>query len=92
MTTTAERRVEIVNTRGLHARAAARICETAGRFEARITISRDANTVGARSLMALLMLGAGKGTEVLVAAEGAGAEEAVEAVSELIAAGFHETD
>ncbi|GGY46830.1 HPr family phosphocarrier protein [Parvularcula lutaonensis] len=90
--TTKERRVTVVNVRGLHARAAAKICETAAPFDARITISKGGTTVGARSLMALLMLGAGKGSEVTVAAEGPDADEAVRTIGDLIAAGFHEDD
>ncbi|MEE4209734.1 MAG: HPr family phosphocarrier protein [Parvularcula sp.] len=92
MTSSAERRVRIVNTRGLHARAAAKICETAGSYTSKITIAKQGQSVGARSLMALLMLGAGKGTDILVRAEGADAEGAVGAIVSLVEAGFHETD
>jgi phosphocarrier protein len=88
----AERRVTIVNLRGLHARAAAKLCEAATPFDARLTVSRDAQTVGARSLMALLMLGAGKGSDVVIRGEGPDAEEGVAALANLVEAGFHETD
>ena len=87
-----EATVTIVNMRVLHARAAAKICETASSFSARITLSKGATTVGARSLMALLMLGAGKGSQVSISAEGEDAEAATEAVRSLIAAGFHEDE
>lgn len=88
----AERTVTVVNVRGLHARAAAKICEFAAPFQSKITISKGGTTVGARSLMALLMLTAGKGSQVTVSAEGPDAEKAVEIVSGLIEAGFHEDD
>ena len=88
----AEAAATIINMRGLHARAAAKICETASPFRAKITISKGGTTVGARSLMALLMLGAGKGSSVTIAAEGEDASEAVEAVRSLIEAGFHEDE
>ena len=92
MSQTAEATITIVNMRGLHARAAAKICETAAPFASKVTVSKDGTTVGARSLMALLMLGAGTGSAVTVRGEGSDAEAAVEAVSSLIAAGFHEED
>jgi phosphocarrier protein len=82
--------VTIVNMRGLHARAAAKICETASRYASRIEVSKDGTSVGARSLMALLMLGAGRGSDVGLRAEGPDAEDALAAVKELIEAGFHE--
>lgn len=88
----AEASVTIVNMRGLHARAAAKICETASAFSSKITLARAGTTVGARSLMALLMLGAGKGSSVTVRAEGDDAEAAVDAVRSLIEAGFHEDE
>lgn len=92
MSKTAEAVATIVNTRGLHARAAARICETSAQFKSRLTLAKDGTTVGAGSLMALLMLGAGKGSKVTIRGEGADADEAVEALRSLIEAGFHEED
>jgi phosphocarrier protein len=85
-------RATIVNMRGLHARAAARICEAAAGFRSRIEVSKDGTTVGAQSLMALLMLGAGRGSEVELRAAGPDAEEAVGAITALIEAGFHESE
>lgn len=90
MSTRAEARVRIANARGLHARAAAKLSETARPFHARITVSKDGTTVGAGSLMALLMLGAGIGSEVTIAAEGDDADDAVAAIKALIEAKFHE--
>jgi phosphocarrier protein len=80
----------ITNTRGLHARAAAKMVGVAERFSACINVSRHGQTVPACSIMGLMMLGAGQGSEIVVEAEGWDAKEALEAVAGLIEAGFHE--
>ena len=92
MTLVAEATVVIINARGLHARAAAKVCAAAAPFRAHITVSKDGTTVGARSLMAILMLGAGIGSEVTITAEGDDAEEAVAAIRALVEARFHEEE
>jgi len=84
------RTVKVVNSRGLHARAAAKLVGVAERFSACINVSRHGQTVPACSIMGLMMLGAGQGSEVVVDAEGWDAKEALEAVAGLIEAGFHE--
>jgi phosphocarrier protein len=84
------RTVKITNSRGLHARAAAKLVGVAERFSACINVSRHGQTVPACSIMGLMMLGAGQGSEVTVEAEGWDAKEALEAVAGLIEAGFHE--
>ncbi len=84
------RSVKIVNSRGLHARAAAKLVGVAERFSACVNVSRHGQTVPACSIMGLMMLGAGQGSEVMVEAEGWDAKEALEAVAGLIEAGFHE--
>lgn len=84
------RSVRIINSRGLHARAAAKLVSLAERFSACLTVSRDGQKVPACSIMGLMMLGAGKGSEVVVEAEGWDAKEALDAVAGLIEAGFHE--
>ena len=76
--TAASRAVTIVNLRGLHARAAAKFCDLAQTFDAAITVSKDRTVVGGCSLMALLMLGAGKGSKISIAADGPDAEAAIE--------------
>lgn len=80
----------IINSRGLHARAAAKLVSLTERFSACVTVSRDGQVVPACSIMGLMMLGAGKGSEVVVEAEGWDAKEALDAVTGLIEAGFHE--
>ncbi|MEM9809981.1 MAG: HPr family phosphocarrier protein [Pseudomonadota bacterium] len=89
MTSRAEAEVAIINARGLHARAASKICEEAAKFQAKVTVSKNGTTVGARSLMALLMLGAGKGSNIRLTAEGDDAEAALSALRILIEAGFY---
>ncbi|MCS6890052.1 MAG: HPr family phosphocarrier protein [Rhodovarius sp.] len=84
------RRVTIVNSRGLHARAAAKLVGVAERFASRIEVIRDGQAVPAVSIMGLMMLGAGRGTEIEITAEGWDAKEALEAVAGLVEAGFHE--
>ncbi len=86
----ARRRATIVNQRGLHARAAARLAKIAGRFDAEIVVTAGTHSVSALSIMGLLMLGATRGVEVEIRADGAEAEEAVEALVRLITNGFEE--
>lgn len=82
----------ICNTRGLHARAAAKFVTLAERFGASVDVSKDGQSVPARSIMGLMMLGAGKGSQIELRAEGWDAKEALEALAELVEAGFHERD
>jgi phosphocarrier protein len=84
------RDLTIANKRGLHARAAARFVQCAERFEAEITVTKDATTVGGTSIMGLMMLAAGPGSVIRIAAEGSDAETAVAALAELIEAMFGE--
>ena len=86
----AARTVEIINERGLHARASAKFVKLAGGFDAEVTVTRDGQTVDARSIMGLMMLAAGPGCHVEIAAEGAEAQPAVDALAELVAARFDE--
>lgn len=80
----------ICNTRGLHARASAKFVKLASGFESEIQVTRDGQTVDARSIMGLLMLGAGNGCAVDISADGPDAAEAVEALLDLIARKFDE--
>ena len=89
---TVSREVAIVNRRGLHARAAAKLVTMAERFNATVEVSRDGQSVSARSIMGLMMLGAGIGSTVLLTAEGFDARQALDAIAVLIEAGFNETD
>ncbi|MNK42772.1 Phosphocarrier protein HPr [compost metagenome] len=82
--------VGICNQRGLHARASAKFVKLASSFESEIRVTRDGVTVDARSIMGLLMLGAGIGCGVDIEAEGPDAAEAIEALSDLVARKFDE--
>ncbi len=84
------RAVAIRNARGLHARAAAKLVALVERFSALVEVTYKQETVPAASIMGLMMLGAGIGAEIMVSADGWDAKEALEAVCDLVEAGFHE--
>ena len=86
----ARRSVEIINERGMHARASAKFVKLAAGFDAEITVSRDGQTVDARSIMGLMMLAAGPGSIIELRAEGPDAEAALEALVGLVAQRFDE--
>jgi len=85
-----ERNYEIVNTLGLHARAAAALVQTAQKFRSEIHICKDGISVNGKSIMGLLMLAAAKGTVIQVRTEGDDAPEAMDAIGELVRNGFWE--
>jgi len=64
----------------------------AERFGASVEVSRDGQTVSARSIMGLMMLGAGQGSDLELQADGWDAKEALEALAALVEAGFHEQE
>jgi phosphocarrier protein HPr len=84
--------VEIINKKGLHARASARFVQTAERFKAAVTVRRGNESVGGTSIMGLMMLAAGPGTIITIEATGNEAKAAVEALVALIMGGFGEED
>ena len=88
----ATRTVEIINKRGLHARASAKFVKTASGFESEVRVSKDGQTVDARSIMGLMMLAAGPGCCIDIEAEGADAEAAVQALEQLVSAKFDEEE
>ncbi|KRE00554.1 serine kinase [Bosea sp. Root670] len=81
---------QIVNKKGLHARATAKFVQCAARYEADITVSRCGETVGATSIMGVLTLGAGIGSTITIVAKGAEAKPALDALAALIADRFGE--
>ncbi len=87
---TASKRVEIVNERGLHARASAKFVKLASTFDAQIEVARDDQSVDARSIMGLMMLAAGPGCVIVISAEGPEAAPAVQALTALVADRFEE--
>ncbi len=86
------RLVPVVNLRGLHARAAAKFVTMAERFDANVEVTREGQTVSARSIMGLMMLGAGQGAELELRAEGWEAKEALDALATLVESGFDEQE
>jgi phosphocarrier protein len=84
------RAVVISNKRGLHARAAAKFVALAERFSATVDVAKDGQTVSARSIMGLMMLGAGMGSSIELTSEGWDASEALSALVTLVEAGFDE--
>ncbi|MBS4075311.1 HPr family phosphocarrier protein [Ameyamaea chiangmaiensis] len=86
------RTLAIVNQRGLHARAAAKLVTVAERFSAVVEVERAAQRVSALSIMGLMMLGAGKGETIRVLAQGWDARDAIDALTLLVEAGFNEDD
>jgi phosphocarrier protein HPr len=87
---TVQRTVEICNARGLHARASAKFVKLASSFDAEVTVARDEQSVDARSIMGLMMLAAGQGSAIDIAAEGPEAKQAVEALVQLVQSRFDE--
>jgi phosphocarrier protein HPr len=90
--TVLSRVVSIVNKRGLHARAAAKFVTLAETFGACVDVVGGDQSVSARSIMGLMMLGAGRGSRIELRAEGWDAKEALDALTALVEAGFHEQD
>ena len=84
------RTVEIINERGLHARASAKFVKTAAAFDAVVTVARDGQEVDAQSIMGLMMLAAGPGSTIDISAQGPEAEAALEALCALVSGRFEE--
>jgi phosphocarrier protein HPr len=84
------RELQIINKRGLHARASAKFVQMVERFNAEVWVTRGSETVGGTSIMGLMMLAAGPGTSVVVSAIGPEAQAAVDAIAALVADKFNE--
>lgn len=80
----------IRNRLGLHARAAAKFVHLATRFSSQIRVSRDGKTMDGKSIMGILLLAAGAGVSIVIAADGADEVDAVEALCRLVDGGFGE--
>ncbi|MGI8526615.1 MAG: HPr family phosphocarrier protein [Pseudolabrys sp.] len=86
------REVEIINKKGLHARASAKFVQTAEQFDASVTVTRGHESVGGTSIMGLMMLAAGPGSTVTIKASGHEADAAMEALCDLISSRFGEQE
>jgi phosphocarrier protein len=83
-------RVTIRNRKGLHARASAKFVKCAETFDATVRVTRDDRVVGGTSIMSLMALAAGPGTELVLEAEGPERAQALEALVALVESGFGE--
>jgi phosphocarrier protein HPr len=84
------REVAIVNPLGLHARAAARFVRLASQFTATVRVARGARELDGKSILGLLLLGAARGSTIVIRTEGDDAEAAADALAALVADGFGE--
>lgn len=87
----AERSVQIVNKHGLHARPAAEVVKAASKFKSDITISRDDLEVNGKSIMGVMMLAAEYGATITLRANGPDADDALDALTTLVASRFGES-
>ena len=85
-----ERELEIINRLGLHARAAAKLVHTAGRYGCDVLLVKDGEEVDAKSILGLMALGAAQGTSISIVCDGPDEGEAIEAISQLIDDRFEE--
>jgi phosphocarrier protein len=79
-----QREIEIQNKLGLHARAAAKLTQTAAKFVADVWLSRNGRRVNAKSVMGVMMLAAGRGSRIAVETQGADADAALDAITALV--------
>ena len=86
------REITIVNKLGLHARAAAKLVALAGEFESEVWLVRGGAPVDASSIMGVMMLAAGQGTELELRADGPDEDDAIERVAALVADRFGEEE
>jgi phosphocarrier protein len=87
-----ERAIEIKNKLGLHARAAAKLVHTAARFKSDIKIRKGDEEVDGKSILGILLLAAGRGSSIVIKADGMDERDALEAVEKLIDAKFDEVE
>lgn len=87
-----ERDLLIVNKLGLHARASAKLTQTAARFQSEIWVSRNGRRVNGKSIMGVMMLAAAQGTTIRVDADGSDEAEAIAAIVALVEDRFGEEE
>jgi phosphocarrier protein HPr len=86
------RELKIVNKKGLHARATAKLVQCVESFDVEVTVTRCGETVGGTSIMGILTLGAGQGSTIVVSTKGSVAAEAMAAIEALVASRFGEDE
>jgi phosphocarrier protein len=84
------RTVTVVNQLGMHARAAAKFVHLATRFESRVRVARDGREMDGKSIMGILLLAAARGSSIMISADGADEQAAVDALVGLVEGGFGE--
>lgn len=84
------RKIKLINKLGLHARAAAKLVKTTNAFGCEIMIEKENNSVDAKSIMSVMLLAASCGTELLFRANGDDAQDALNAIEQLISDRFGE--
>jgi phosphocarrier protein len=87
-----QQEAEIINKLGLHARASAKLTQVAGRFQANVWVGRNGRRVNAKSIMGVMMLAAAMGSKLMVETDGPDEQQAMDAVTGLIAARFEESE
>ena len=85
-----KKQIDIINKLGLHARASSKFTQTASRFKAEVWIARNGRRVNGKSIMGVMMLAAGLGSEIVLETEGPQEGEAMEALLALLANKFGE--
>lgn len=85
-----QKTVTIENSTGLHARPASKFIQTASKFKSEIFVIKDGNKINAKSIMGIMAAGISKGTEIIIEANGADEEEAVNSLVELVESKFGE--
>jgi phosphocarrier protein HPr len=85
-----QKEIEIVNKLGLHARASAKLTQLAAKFQSEVWMARNKKRVNAKSIMGVMMLAAGKGSTIMLEAEGPDEQECFAALAELIQNKFGE--
>jgi phosphocarrier protein HPr len=87
-----QREIEIKNKLGLHARAAAKLVHAAARFKSDIKIRKGQEEVDGKSILGILLLAAGRGSTILVKADGPDERDALDAIENLVNAKFDEVE
>lgn len=86
------KKIKIINKLGLHARAAAQFVQLASSFSSHIEIEKDNRRVNGKSIMGVMMLAAGKGSEITLYADGEDEEDSMQKIEELIKNRFNEDE
>ena len=87
-----QQEVDIVNKLGLHARASAKLTQLAGSFKCEVWLSRNGRRVNAKSIMGVMMLAAAKGSSLSIETDGPDEDAAMQALTQLIADRFGESE